>query len=70
MSIKRIKKHNPQQFLDDLTRVRDVMVIMPRSNAFLHVTKQELRQEAMNGKIHYYITDTIFKVVRDVMVVT
>jgi hypothetical protein len=70
MSIKKIKEHNSQQFLDDLKRVRDVMVIMPKSNAYLHVTKQELRKEAMEGKIHYYITDTIFRVVRDVMVVT
>jgi len=29
-----------------------------------------LRKEAMESKIHYYITDKIFRVVRDVMVVT
>ena len=69
MSIKKIKKHNSQQFLDDLKRVRDVMVIMPKSNVYLHVTKSELMREAEEMKIHYYITDKIFKVVRDVMVV-
>tara|TARA_R100000541_G_scaffold26952_1_gene36289 strand:- start:263 stop:475 length:213 start_codon:yes stop_codon:yes gene_type:complete len=70
MSIKKIKKHNPQQFLDDLKRVREVMVITPRSNAYLHVAKKELRKEAEEGKIRYYITDKIFRSVRDVMVVT
>ena len=70
MSIKKIKEHNSQQFLDDLKRVRDVMVITPKSNAYLHVSKKELRKEAMEGKIHYYITDKVFRVVRDVMVIT
>ena len=70
MSIKKIKKHNSQQFLDDLKRVRDVMVITPKSNAYLHVTKKELRKEAETCKISYYITDKIFISVRDVMVVT
>lgn len=70
MSIKKIKQHNPQKFLDDLRRVRDIMVIMPKSNACLHVKKSELMREAQEGKIHYYITDRIFMVARDVMVVT
>lgn len=70
MSIKKIKEYNSQQFLDDLKRVRDVMVIMPKSNAYLHVKKSELMREAQYSKIHYYITDKIFRVVRDVMVVT
>jgi len=69
MSIKEIKKHNPQSFLDDLKRVRDVMVITQKSNAYLHVSKSELKKEASFGKINYYITDKIFKVVRDVMVI-
>ena len=69
MSIKKIKEHNSQQFLDDLKRVGDVMVITPKSNAYLHVSKKELRKEAEGGKINYYITDKIFRRVRDVMVV-
>ena len=69
MSIKKIKEHNSQQFLDDLKRVRDVMVITTKSNAYLHVSKKELRKEAEDGEIRYYITDKIFRSVRDVMVV-
>jgi len=70
MSIKKIKVHNSQQFLDDLKRVRDVMVIPVRSKAYLHVSKKELRKEAEEVEIKYYITDKIFISVRDVMVIT
>ena len=70
MSNKKIELHNSKQFLDDLKRVRDVMVITGRSNAYLHVTKKELKKEAETRKIHYYITDKIFRSVRDVMVIT
>ncbi len=69
MSIKKLRLHNDQQFLDDLRRVRDVMVIMPQSNAFLHVSKKELMREASESKIVYYISDEIFKVKRNAMVV-
>jgi len=42
MSIKKIKRFNDQKFLDDLKRVRDIMVITNRSNVYLHVLKSEL----------------------------
>ena len=70
MSTKKIKKYNSQKFLDDLKSVSEVMVITGKSNAYLHVTKKELRKEAEDCKIEYYITDRIFTVKRDVMVVT
>jgi len=70
MSIKKIRENNSQEFIDDLKRVRDVMVLPSNSNAYLHVTKQELRKEAETEKIIYYITDKIFMSVRDVMVIT
>lgn len=69
MSNKLIKEYNSPQFLADLARVRDVMVLMPQSGIYLRVTKQELRLEAMTTTIHYYITDQVFRVVRDVMVI-
>lgn len=67
--IAKVKKYNSQQFLQDLKRVRDVVVITPKSNAWLHVKKSELMREAEERKIHYYITDKLFKRVRDAMVV-
>lgn len=69
MNKKKILQHNPPEFLDDLQTVRDVMVITGRSNAYLHVQKKELREEAETRTIRYYITDKIFKVKRDVMIV-
>lgn len=69
MSIKKIKKLNPPQFLVDLKAVKDVIVITPKSNAYLHVKKQELKKEAESVKIHYYITDKLFHVKRNVMVI-
>ena len=69
MSIKKIKKFNDQKFLDDLKRVRDVMVITNNSNAYLHVSKKELMMEAESCKIVYYISNKIFKVERDTMVI-
>jgi protein tyrosine/serine phosphatase len=69
MSIKKIKEHNSQQFLNDLKKVSDVMVITTESNAYLHVSKKELRKEAEKVKINYYMTDKIFRRVRNVMVI-
>jgi len=68
MSIKKIKQFNDQKFLDDLKRVRDVMVMPKQSNVYLHISKKELMREAAEAKIIYYISDHIFKVKRDVMV--
>ena len=62
-------KLNDQKFLDDLKRVRDVMVHSSISETFLHVSKTEVLREAETSKIVYYMTDGIFKVKRDVMVI-
>lgn len=66
---KKIKQYNDQKFLSDLKRVRDVMVLVPKSNVYLHVSKKELMKEAESSKIAYYITDRIFLVKRDSMVI-
>jgi hypothetical protein len=70
MSVKKIKESNPQKFLDDLKAASSVMVITKVSNAYLTVKKSELKKEAENYKIHYYMTTAIFRVKRLVMVVT
>ena len=69
MSVKKIREKNSQQFIDDLKKVSGVMVWAQNTDTFLSTTKKELREEAETMKIHYYITDRIFKVKRDVMVV-
>lgn len=69
MSVKKIKIKNDQKFLDDLKQVSEVLVIPPKSNAYLPVTKRRLRREAEEAKIHYYLTRDIYRVRRLVMVV-
>ena len=69
-SIKKIRKHNSQKFLDDLKRVREVMVITPQTNQFFRITKRELIETAEQSEVFYHIDDEIFKIKRDVMVVT
>lgn len=69
MGIKKVRKKNGQQFIDDLNKVREVMVAPVKTNVFLKTTKKEVIKEAENEKINYYITDQIFKVRRDVMVI-
>lgn len=46
------------------------MVRVPKTATFLCVTKKEVIQEAATKKIEYYITDKIFILRRDVMVIT
>ena len=69
MSIKKIKEHNSQEFLDDLKRVTECLVITKESNAYLTVMKKQLRKEAEDEKIHYYLSTKIYRVGREVMVI-
>lgn len=71
MRVKEIKKHNPQSFLDDLKRVREVMVYAECTNSYYQILKKkkDLLRDAERKAITYYITDTIFIIKRNVMVV-
>lgn len=69
MSIKEIKKHNPLSFLDDLKRVREIMVYAEHTNSYYQILKKDLLRDAERQTITYYITRDIFVVKRDVMVV-
>lgn len=69
MSIEKIKEFNKQQFLDDFKRVRDILVVTEWTYAFFRVTKKEVLKMAETCEIKYYITDDIFVVKRDVMVI-
>lgn len=69
MSLKKIRKHNPQEFLDDLKSVREVLVFASGTSSFFKTTKKELKKEAETQEIIYYLTDTIYAVKRTVMVI-
>ena len=69
MNIKKIKKNNPQSFLDDLKRVREIMVYAAHTNSYYKILKRELLRDAEEKAITYYITDSIFVRKRDVMVI-
>ena len=45
MRVKEIKKHNPQSFLDDLKRVREVMVYAECTNSYYQILKKDLLRE-------------------------
>jgi len=69
MSIKKVRETNSQQFIDDLKKVSEAMVISHKSNAYLTVKKSQLLKEAQNEKIYYRLTREIYSVGRLVMVV-
>ena len=69
MNIKKIKEHNPQSFLDDLKRVREIMVYTGHINSYYKILKHELLRDAEEKAITYYITDSIFARKRDVMII-
>lgn len=52
MSIKEIKKHNPQPFLDDLKRVREVMVYAEHTNSYYQILKKNLLRDARKANHH------------------
>lgn len=69
MNTENILKFNDRQFIKDIKAVKDVMVVANKSNAYLHVPKNEVLKEAESEHIHYYITDSVFIVKRDVMII-
>lgn len=69
MNIRKIKKYNPQTFIDDIKRVRGVMVYAENTNSYYSILKKEVLRDAESSPICYYITDKIFLVKRDVMVI-
>ena len=69
MRIKKIKQNNKDVFLEDIKRVSEVMVYTHYTNSYFHITKKEVLEAAQEREIDYRITDKIFKVKRDVMVI-
>lgn len=69
MSAKNIKEHGNAQLLLDLKKVRDVLAYTPASSSYLRVAKKDVLKEAESTKIEYYITDKLFVVKRDVIII-
>lgn len=69
MSLKKIRVHNDQKFIDAIHRVHDVMVYAPASNSFLKTSKKEVMKEAETSKIVYKINNRVFVNRRDVMII-
>lgn len=69
MSIKKIKENNTQQFVVDLKRVTECLVITEKSNAYLTVMKKQVKKEAETIKINYRLSTDIYRVGRLVMVI-
>ena len=66
--MKKIREKNSEQFIKDIKAVREVMVYATANHTYLKVLKKEVLLEAKYKKIQYYLTDTIFVVERNVMV--
>jgi len=69
MGLKKAREYNPPQFFDDLKRVSEVMVYAKCSEVFLKTTKIQVLNMAETNTVEYYITDKIFTIPRDVMVI-
>lgn len=68
--MKKIRQLNGDQFIKDIKSVREVLVFATENFAYLKVSKREVLREAEDSKILYYLTDNIFVVKRNVMVLT
>lgn len=64
-----IEIYNKKQFLIDLSAATEIMIFAGTTGLFLSVKKRDLLDEAERMKIEYYMTRSIFKVKRLVMVI-
>lgn len=58
-----------QQFLKDIKMVRECLVYCLQTNKFFKVRKHELLEASKTSIIKYYITDKIFVVKRNSMII-
>jgi len=68
MKIRKIRKHNTNEFIKDLKSVSEVVVWVSKTTSYLKVRKSEVAELAEAGPVYYYLTDKIFKVRRTSMV--
>lgn len=68
MSVKEIRKHNSQTFLDDLKRVVAVYVYSSATKIAFPTTKQEVRRHATYASMTYKVSSEVLRS-GDVMVI-
>ena len=69
MGVKQVLVNNDRQFLVDLKRISECMVISEVSNCYLTVKKSQVLKEANEMEIRYRLTNKIYKVGREVMII-
>lgn len=69
MNTKKVLELNTQQFINDFKRVREIMIQPDLTQEFFKATKKEVWEAAQRSRINYYMSDKVFKVLRDVMVI-
>lgn len=70
MKAAKIKKNNPQSFIDDLKRAKWVMVRAEKTNAYFPITKKSLGIEAETKRIDYFKSNDLNCSDEFVMIVT
>lgn len=53
MKKSKINKYNSQAFIDDLQRVKKVLVYAPKTGSYYNITKKELISDAETKHIDY-----------------
>ena len=59
METSKILKHNSQELLDDLKRVKDVIVYAEKTDCHFEITKSNLLRRAESKHINYYVFDCL-----------
>lgn len=57
------------EFLKDIGKHYDILVFAPASNYFFKITKKEAKELAKIRKVKYYITDKVYLLKRNVIVI-
>src|ERR1044072_7966091 len=69
MKLREVLKNNERKFVDDFKMVREILVFCGRTHSFFKIRKMEVAKTAERSEIRYYITDKIFTVERNSMVI-
>lgn len=68
--VKKVREHNGQQFIDDFRRCRgSIVCYVPATSQFFAVLRMDVWRKALQGKVHYMISQEVYKVKRDTIVI-
>lgn len=69
MSLKKIREYNDDKFIEDIKRVHTILVWASDTEWYFKTTKREVLREAETSKIHYQLSNKIYRNRREVMVI-